>query len=89
MFGGQTNGTGNGSTITAGQGCSNGFGATGSDVTLTGGSTAASNGGGNVVLNIGTGGAGNGALRTNGLFNLYNNLATVGNGWLLSNLHLV
>ena len=60
LLGAGTNGSTNGSSVIASGGCSNGFGATGSDVILTGGSTTANNSGGNVKLTPGTGGSSNG-----------------------------
>ncbi len=52
----------NGASVTAQGGCANGFGATGSDVVINAGSTSHSNSGGNIRLNPGTGGFGNGSI---------------------------
>lgn len=60
---GDTNGAVNNSTISADGACSNGFGAVGGSVTITGGSTAASNSGGDINLNPGTGGFSNGSVK--------------------------
>lgn len=68
LIGGSTNGAGNGATVLAGPGCSNGFGATGSNVTLTAGSTSGSNAGGSVIFVPGTGGFGNGEIEAQGPF---------------------
>ena len=69
LIGGSTNGTTNGSAVTVGGGCSNGYGATGSDVHINAGTTSASNTGGTVYLHPGTGGFGNGAVNISGLSN--------------------
>jgi hypothetical protein len=66
LVGGSTSGSGNGANVSAGGGCANGFGATGSNVTLTAGSTSASNSGGNIVLHPGTGSGGNGSVQISG-----------------------
>lgn len=60
---GDSNSAGNNSTITADGGCSNGIGAIGASITLTAGSTAVNNGGGDINLNPGTGVFSNGSVK--------------------------
>lgn len=60
---GDSNSAGNNSTITADGGCSNGVGAIGASITLTAGSTAVNNGGGDINLNPGTGVFSNGSVK--------------------------
>jgi hypothetical protein len=66
LRGNGTNGSTNGASLTAGGGCSNGYGATAGDAYVTGASTSANNYGGNIHLQIGSGGFGPGTLYITG-----------------------
>jgi parallel beta helix pectate lyase-like protein len=71
LQGNGTNGLNNGALFTAQGGCSNGFGAIGGSAIIAGGSTSASNPGGNVWFEPGTGGFGNGYVGVEGNFPFY------------------